>query len=1043
MRTTRPPDPREAYGRTVPAEAFDAAGVRAAERSPAPVVEGEQPELHGTEVWSRLAELGLAAARGREERFAVERILGMGSTGQVYAVLDRNLRRQIAVKVLNRDMANDAHGLASFIEEAQITAALKHPNVLPVLDIDITSGGRPFFSMSKIEGRTLGELIEQSTIDARHGAIASFNAVVSLVIAVCNAVAYAHHQRIVHQDIKPDNILIGEFGEVLVLDWGCAARLDEQRPPTIYGTPLYMSPEQARRERVDQASDVYCIGATLFHALTLRPPTWSDDPELFWRRKRAGDIDGPTSDERAQVPPELLGIALKALAADPAQRYASVEAMRLDLERYQSGLAISAHRYTLRQAAARWYRQHRRAVWTWSAVGAVMLALLATLYGERVKGIATWGRPIAAEDFADHSWAERWRAWDGGFIEDHGRLVSTGTQNLLMFTRKLSGPTAIEYDAEIPTGVWPGDISLLWARGLDPAKSSYDGLKQCLGAQIGAYDGSYTSITEMATQQSLAYDSFRPQFGQRYHVRVEIIGNRITLAVDGRLRCSYVDIFPLTGGYVGLMGYYKNKVFSNLRIYSLGTPEKVPATAIGDAFVDDQSYEQAAEQYARISITHGDKAIGLEARYKEGLCRFRLGERDRAFLTWQPLAGTSWEQLVRLHRLDLTAEAGVSDAMLADMESLYRVADADTRVRIATRWCAYCKPALDAVDRPALERLLAAHDRFLGEQRTADFRSGQILLKLGRCEELLARYPEQRYLCASALGDLDRRNEVVERYPEQRFPASFALFVSAHYTELERDYPENAYFVGAGMVENGRADEAMKRFPNDPYLIAYARLSSGRLEEVGGGLEGVDFQGEARFLLGRIDEANSPAWKAYHEGHYDEVIERYAANGSLAYLAKLTKAMDSAIAGDSAALRAIATAPARDGADLDSVLDANFVCTAAIERLTGDGKPLADACASWTGDMRSQWDWKQVPWHCSMYLLGRIDDRAYLGQPYRLRMHSWQLLLSGFREERAGHRDAALERYREWAALPAWERCLWSDHLRDHFIDWRIQTLSH
>ncbi len=144
-------------------------------------------------------------------------------------------------------------------------------------------------------GPSLGAAIESSSPGPRAAAIADFNAIVSIAIAVCNATAYAHHRGIIHQDIKPDNILLGGFGEVLLLDWGSAALVPEASgrvTSKLYGTPLYMSPEQARGEYADRRSDIFCIGAALFHALLLRLPTWSDEPTDSGARNQAPTVPG-------------------------------------------------------------------------------------------------------------------------------------------------------------------------------------------------------------------------------------------------------------------------------------------------------------------------------------------------------------------------------------------------------------------------------------------------------------------------------------------------------------------------------------------------------------------------------------------------------------------------------------------------------------------------------------------------------------------------------------------------------------------------------
>ncbi|MEK7413678.1 MAG: serine/threonine-protein kinase, partial [Planctomycetota bacterium] len=337
-------------------------------------------------------------------RYAVEQVLGQGSGGAVWGALDSRLNRPIAIKVLNRGA-----DLRGFVEEARITASLQHPNVLPIYDLDLTTDGDPCFVMKRNDGVSLGQALRQNS-GQRPTAIATTNGIVNVFIGVGQALAYAHHQHIIHQDIKPDNILLGDFGEVLLVDWGCAVR-GEARGDRLYGTPLYMAPEQARLEFADQRSDVYCLGGTLFHALVGRPPTNPDsDAKTFWSRKRAGAIDPVSEAERRETPPELLAIALKALAADPQHRYATVDEVLNDLRAYQSGLAVKAWREPLWHVLRRWYRFHRSQFWTAAVALVLVMAAGALWWQEKQREHASW-RLVLSEDFTDRGAVEgRWLA---------------------------------------------------------------------------------------------------------------------------------------------------------------------------------------------------------------------------------------------------------------------------------------------------------------------------------------------------------------------------------------------------------------------------------------------------------------------------------------------------------------------------------------------------------------------------------------------------------------------------------------------------------
>lgn len=277
-------------------------------------------------------------APAEHSRFEVTGEAGRGGNARVFRMVDRSLGRTIALKLL-RGKARHKQGIKQrFIHEARVTAMLEHPNVVPVYDIGVTKDDRLYFLMKNVTGVSVGDAIRAATngkdvpLEFR-----TIEGRLRILLKVCDAIAFAHHKGYIHQDIKPDNLMLGPFGEVLVLDWGCALGENERAAGTVaaFGTPAYMSPEQARRERADERSDVYCLGATLYHMITLHHPTWSDNAEEFWEKKRAGVVDELAEEEQKNLPVALVDIAHGALAPDPAQRYASVTALQNALTAYQ------------------------------------------------------------------------------------------------------------------------------------------------------------------------------------------------------------------------------------------------------------------------------------------------------------------------------------------------------------------------------------------------------------------------------------------------------------------------------------------------------------------------------------------------------------------------------------------------------------------------------------------------------------------------------------------------------------------------------------
>ncbi|MCA9572160.1 MAG: serine/threonine protein kinase, partial [Myxococcales bacterium] len=224
-------------------------------------------------------------------RFRMDEELARGGLGRVHRGYDRVLEREVAVKALLRDVPSTR---ARFERETRLTARLQHPNIVPVYDGGNDEDGHPFLAMRLVHGRSLdGALAEAGSLEGRLGLLPH-------VIDACNAIAYAHSERIAHRDLKPDNILVGSFGETVVIDWGLAKDLDALDEPTftaelpsvpepapapgtsrsstltqlgsVMGTPSYMPPEQARGEVIDERADVYALGAILYELLAGRRP---------------------------------------------------------------------------------------------------------------------------------------------------------------------------------------------------------------------------------------------------------------------------------------------------------------------------------------------------------------------------------------------------------------------------------------------------------------------------------------------------------------------------------------------------------------------------------------------------------------------------------------------------------------------------------------------------------------------------------------------------------------------------------------------------
>ncbi len=989
------------------------------------------------------AALPSGAALGREH-LTVETVLGVGATGHVYAVRDRNLDRSVAVKVLIGGGEDIQEG-ERFLREARITAALQHPNILPVYEFDRTAHGQPYFAMKRIDGMSLGSMIELAREGKRPAAIAGAAAMVSVMIGVTRAVAYAHHRGYVHQDIKPDNIVVANFGEVLLVDWGSARQLRGIEPDQRYGTPLYMSPEQARGEDVDERCDVYSLGATLFHMLLLRPATWATDPERFWAMKRAGEIQAPSAAESATIPRSLIAIVLRALRPKAAERYANAQQLLEELERWQAGLAVEAYRESWLERLRRWHGAHARSLWLSVLAAAAVLALAMALYGQRLREMADWGSPVYADDFADPGWAKRWQILKGDFRVDGTEVVTSGkTENVMLLDRRWGGPTAVEYDARMDQGSRPCDISLVWFRtrphATDVDASAFSGDSDCLFLQFGAFDGSYSMIKDVSGNV-LAYDDFRPESGRWYHMRVEVAGSTIQAWVDGKRLMQWIDPFPLDDGYFAIYGHYEGKRFAHIRVFAQRPPELLPAIATGDILVHYRKYAEAAEQYARVAADWRGTALQREALYRQGLCQYQSGDASAAYRTWQPLAGSAQGQLVELQRLDQLLDQGQDAELARRFEGIYRAGSEEVRMRARMRWNIWTSK-LRLMKSPPKERLavyLALHDRCLADQGVCDLEAAATLVVLGRYQDVLDRYPHQRRTCAEALQGQGKLRQMANDYNDQAGIGDMAALEVGRF-DVVRSGTGIQLFHAWALMYSGRFDEALALKPRVVEAAAPILAYLGRIDEAQACNRDEWTVNEALAQIGAFDRINNPLGPCYRllaEGRIEEALKGHV--GVEVETCKHVRLVEELRRGDLAgAKRDLAPWPfsTPDLCLFDKILYPAFASG------RPDGAALQAAAAALADDPEQAWHLQQRPHWYGMLACGRCGRDEYLHQPMRMYIEATCDLILAVRAECAGDRAQAIAQYRAWLAIPPYQVSRFYFPAYGALVHWRLEALA-
>jgi serine/threonine-protein kinase len=327
-----------------------------------------------------------------------------GGLGEVWKAQDEELHREVALKRIRGNFRRDAESRRSFLREAEITAQLEHPGVVPVYGLVQDAEGEPCYAMRFIQGTTLQDAIRQfHAADPQPGRepggrSLTLRELLNRLIAVCNTIAYAHSRGVLHRDLKPANVMLGSYGETLVVDWGLAklfARDEAERasgedtliphsdggagtqPGQVKGTPAYMSPEQAagRWDEVGPASDIYSLGAMLYALLTGQPPARGPDAYATLEQVKRGEV-APPRQIKADVPKALEAVCLKAMARKPEERYARALELAADLEHWLADEPVSAYPEPWPARLARRARRHRTLVFS---AGAALIVLVVSL----------------------------------------------------------------------------------------------------------------------------------------------------------------------------------------------------------------------------------------------------------------------------------------------------------------------------------------------------------------------------------------------------------------------------------------------------------------------------------------------------------------------------------------------------------------------------------------------------------------------------------------------------------------------------------------
>lgn len=987
------------------------------------------PEFTVEEEWS---------ARLFERRYRFVEHIAKKDDALVAVHWDEELRREVVIKTQN--LSTDNPSRERFLGECRISAGLEHPSIIPVYDI-LAVPGQIRLTMRKVSGKTLNKWLaaqfpEKTTSNAR------INRIVQLFIEICRVLEFVHSKGVVHRDIKSSNILVGEAGEVFLIDWGSAPSGDG----VLWATPTHMSPEQADGAEGDFRSDLYSLGVTLFECLVGRPPLPVADVKSLRERRRKGEIDTPKPEELAGVPEPLMAICLKAMAPNPKRRYGSARLLANDLANFQAGLAVSAEPDSIAAFAARWVHRHKRRILRLALV-AIPFAILSTiLYQSLLRDVAKWGGAIFKENFDDDRWERDWEqmrrpGWesrDGGIAYAHRAL---GWESIFL-KQTFSSPLAVEFDCHLasaqPGHPFPTDVSLVWAEnGVNPESEDNYTLMQ-----FGAYGNQLAIIAQNSKSDSSSsvttsvvdFSPHRLTPGKTSRFRIEISGDEISMFVDRQLILKSELQVPLKSGSLGFWaGGMGNKVYDNIAIYSKGVAERVPSTILGDYFLRKGQFHEAEREFARIQDSKLSAPTLQQATFKRGLALWNAGEKDQAQGLWNQLTAPRFLLEAKILILgDLFAQRDF-DRFFQEFESTMKQFPIAASKKFQLFWaaCANQFPGSLIKKSDALT-FLALADSVKNNSLAIDFGRHSLLIALEDYQTIREELGRKTGISLIHLQKMGLHEEVLTRSAQ-----TLGCYSARKNSRLSLEDYEGAKSTAAFgsqwqaeiCLNQHGLDETVRRFPSEKLTRRYLLLECKQYEEL---------------LNEQPDDPQSRFLALQALGRPQEILDDPSMSLELKARARYSLLLDQYRSGDqAAALKEVLATQS----DLDSkVLPhsemwfEHTLMPAFLLAHSGQQEEAMDRLRAFTSNPRNQFRNEQIPWYFLRYLTGEISAGEFAQQPTRARLEARKTLADALRAELAGDKSTALAAYQSFAALP--------NHKKDNtifiqnFIDWRLTELS-
>ncbi len=552
------------------------------------------------------------------QKYRFIRSIGRGGMKMVLQVKDLDATRDVAMAVLPDAAARPHQDIVRFIQEARITASLEHPNIVPVHDLGVDATGAPYYTMKLLRGQTLASLIEKLAAgDPKVLAEYNTTRLLRIFLKICYGVAFAHSRGVIHLDLKPENIQVGDFGEVLVMDWGLAKLLEKNPEPEkketesakssgdslnnttqdgiMKGTPGYMAPEQAAGKNSDKdtRTDIYSLGAILYTLMTWRPPLEQKEVRERIQATLTGNIIPPR--ERAperEIPVAIEAVIMKAMSLHPDDRYQSVKELRKEVNAYIGGYATAAEKASIVKKSVLFVKRHLILMGFLIVILFLLTVGTTYMFQQHQRSFAGW-RSVQTESYVKDSVNETSRP----LRRQKNAAIVLNRGEYLWLDRQTEENLQFEMTVSLSD---PAQTIRIFLKAEDkPVKSSvilpsnfvitlndngFDTVRRCGNVVLSAGEKKLTA-------------------GEN-RIRITLTGNQIEVSVNGGLpHLTAQDLVPARSscGRVAVVSPEAPLEIRNLNLAVQTIPEQASPRLRGDILAEAGLYRRAIAQYLSVA----------------------------------------------------------------------------------------------------------------------------------------------------------------------------------------------------------------------------------------------------------------------------------------------------------------------------------------------------------------------------------------------------------------------------------------------------------